>query len=141
MPTPFTVSGAVGNGITIAGATSMAIAEIIDVKLPDQKAGPINVTTMAMTNQGEVFIPPSIWDSGELELSILFNPDIVLPFNKAYEVWTITFPKTPSTATTAATWSFSGSIIEIGGKVPIKDKMSATIKIKVSGNITQTPQA
>ena len=137
MPTPFVLTGAVFCGGTLTGTTKGAIADIIDLKLPNFNGKEIETTTMASTAQ--TFIPPVNFDNGHIELDILFNPDI--SWTNAVDVWTISFPKSPAGAATPATWAFSGFMVEYAPKAPLKDKMTATIKIKVSGAITIVAQA
>ncbi len=133
-------------GITLAATTQSALntklfADVFDFTPPAQKVKAIDTSNHG-TSGGMTYIFSKLKDNGELKITCGFNVDVDLQtYLGVADTWTLTFPKSPSTASTAATVAFSGAIIEQTPKAPFEDKMTADIVIKVSGNITVTPQA
>ncbi len=133
-------------GITLAATTQSAIntkllADVFDFTPPAQKVKAIDTSSHGTTG-GMTYVFGKLKDNGELKLTVGYNPDVDLQtYLGVADTWTLTLPKSPSTASTPATIAFSGAIIEHTPKTPFEDKMTADITIKVSGNITVTPQA
>ena len=123
----------IATGITIVFGTSGCSAEILDVNPPSLSRESVEVTHQGTTG-GKDFIPADLYDAGECSFDVHFNPDTAPPIDEAAETITITFPS-------GATWAFSGFLTGYEPKAPLEDKMTATVTIKVTGEITITPAA
>lgn len=137
MPNPTDV----GTGTSVVFATSGFNAYITGVSGPGSSRESIETTHLGTTG-GKTFIPGDLYDGGEVSLDVMFDPSLTIPMfaGQQPETITITFP-VPSTLSAGATWSFAGFITDHSPTIPLEDKMTASITIKVTGNITQTPAA
>ncbi len=120
----------VTTGTTITFASGF-LAEILDVDLPELSRESIDTTHMGTTN-AKTYIPSTLIDVGELSCDLGFDPSASPPINLAPENVTILFPSGTS-------WSFSGFMTGFNAKAPLEDKMTASVTIKASGEITITP--
>ena len=118
----------VATGMTVVFGTSAFSAQILDIRPPGAKRGEIDTSHMG-TSVNKTFTPEDFVDRGEMEMDIHFNPDTTPPIAAAAETITITFPA-------AATWAFTGFVTEYMPDAPLNNKMTATVKVKVSGAIT-----
>jgi hypothetical protein len=124
-----------GYGITLSGATTTGFfAEIIGVTLPDQTRERIDTSHTSTTSGRKTYIPSDLIDGGELEVEINFNPATTIPIAAVPEVWTLTFGDSGT-----CTWAFTGFITGASGVAPLEDRMTATIRMAISGVITVTP--
>ncbi len=127
----------IGHGTTLSGATTGTIAQIVSMKLPDQKADDIDITTMESVGKWREFMA-GLKDAGALTLQLLYekaNYNIVLgALGGAAEVWTITFPD-------GSSFACSGYINANGGDDPLDDKITQSVTFKLSGEPTFTPAA
>ena len=133
----------VGTGTTIVFQTSSFSAEIVDIQIGGISREAVDVTEMsdvvgAGNIGGREFIPTRLADPGELTLEVHFDPDDTPPVNLPAEVIDITFPQA-SGETTPTKWSATGFCTSYDAAVPLEDKMTATITIKITGDITITP--
>jgi len=119
-----------GHGITIAFGTSNFSAQLLDVTPPGAEREAIDVSHMGNSGYKQ-FIPSDLVDWGECEMEVGFDPATAPPVRGAAETITITFPD-------ATTWVFTGFMTSYKPKAPMEDKMTATVGVKVSGNITIT---
>lgn len=129
----------VATGITVAFGTSGFTAEIIDVNGPSASRGEIDFTHQGTTTC-RVLHPTNLWTPGELSLEIAFDaaddPTGALE-NVGTETITITYPKDITAgAATDKTWAFSGFMSGFDPSAPFEDKMTASITVKVCGDIT-----
>ncbi len=134
----------IGTGTTITFATTGFSAEVIEtVEWTGITRPAVDTThmtsTQASTGQfgGRTFIPPKFADPGQIALMLHFNPQTNVPINSAAETITVAFPLVSGDAT-AASWSGTGFITEMGPSVPLEDKMVNRVTIKLSGLITMT---
>jgi hypothetical protein len=139
------VAPGVSTGITIAATTQSAFTAglpVIDATLPSQKVKALPSSNMG-TVGGETFLAGKLKNNGELKLKVQNKVDLdPATYLGVTDTWTITFPKSPSTATTAATAAFSGFLKEYNpAGAPIDGIFEADIVIQVSGNITFTAQS
>lgn len=125
----------IGTGITVVFATSAFTAEIVDVGGPGRSRESVNISHQGTTG-AHVFIPATLVDNGEFTLDLHFDPDDEPPINGPNETITITWPKVSGDAT-AATWAFSGHVTGHEPTGTLEDKMTASVTIKVSGDITK----
>ena len=82
------------------------------------------------------YIPGDLSDPGELVMEVELNPDTEPPIDQPAETITITFPLVTGDAD-AADWQFSGFATGFEINVPLEDKMTATLTVKATGNVTQ----
>ena len=140
MPTPFAIP-AISTGITLAAVTVPHTFNIEDMTLPEVKLEAIKTSNFSTTT-AHTHIPAKLYEGGELKFDVNFNPgSSITAMVGVSDTWTITFPKSPASATTAATWAFSGFVTGYAPKAPLEGLMKASITIKVSGAITVTDQA
>jgi hypothetical protein len=133
----------VGYGTTVVFGTSAFSAELLSVDWGGISREAIDVTHMGSGAPGAgvfgnmEFIPNDISDPGELTMEIHFNPDTLPPIDAVAETVTVTFPLFAGD-TTPADWEGSGFVTSYEPTVPHDDKMTATMTVKFSGNITRT---
>ena len=128
MPSP-TVD--ISTGFSITFGTSGFTAEIVDVTPPAVEREAIDVSHQGTTDR-MAFLPSDLADSGELEFTIHFNPDTDPPIDADPEQVTIDFPS-------GAKWAFTGFMTTYQPSAPLGEKMTATVRVKGSGDITITP--
>ena len=121
----------IGTGITIAFGTSAFVAEILDITGPGLARDSVE-TTHQGTTDARTHAPVDLFDAGELSFDVHFNPDTDPPIDAAEEEITITWPST-------ATWVFQGFMTAYEPGAPLEDKMTGSVTIKVTGDITITP--
>lgn len=123
----------VGTGTTIAAATGFAtfFAEILDVTPPNASLEAIQTSHMG-TTVAHTFTPADLIDWGELNCQLAFDPAEDPPMGTV-ATFTITFPDDDTT-----TWQFSGFITGYEPSVPMEDRATADVTIKVSGDVTVT---
>lgn len=126
------MTAAVGTGTTIT-FNSGFFAEILSANWSGFERAAIDTTNFATTT-ARTFIPGDLYDPGEIEVELAFQPDTELPLDQAAETVTITWPD-------GSTWA--GSAFMRAGSItaPLEEKMTATATLKFSGAITVTPAA
>lgn len=133
----------IGTGTTIAFGTTGFQAQVTGVSLAGIAREAIDTSHMATTPTpagkmgSRTFMPGDLSDGGELSLEIHFDPDDVPPISQPAEQVTVTFP-IPAGLTNGATYVFSGFVTGFQANVPLEDKMTGTLTVKVSGPITVT---
>lgn len=135
-------NGIIGKGTTLgAGATSTTtpIANIMDVSFPDEKYGKVEITEYS--DSIEQFIAG--WkNAGEIELTIGFNHTsytalrAFLGTNATY--WKITLPLQSGQSSTGDTITFQGCLSELGGQIPLKNKIVCKGKVFLQSDVTYT---
>ncbi len=136
----------VGTGTSIAFLTSAFVAELVGLSHSGIAREEIETSHMgtAVAAAGKIgsrtFRPGDLSDPGELKCDIHFNPDQVVPVEKVAEQIKVTFP-VPAGLTTGAIWQCEGFVKSLENQIPLEGKMTATITIKLSGQITITPAA
>src|SRR5262249_47186668 len=85
----------------------------------------------------KTFIPSKLSDPGSLSMEIHYNPQTNPPIDGALETITVTFPLV-SGDSTAASWSASGAAQSLRIQDPHDGLMTATMVVKLSGNVTMT---
>lgn len=87
------------------------------------------------------YIPADLNEGGTLDLTVELDPDQELE-GQSGVVHSITHTYAiPSGQSSAATKVFSGFIVDYSESLPIDDRITATVSIKVAGNITFTASA
>ena len=118
----------ISSGIAIVFGTSGFTAQITDVAGPTSSRDSVEITHQGSTG-GKAFMPTDLPDYGEISWDIHFNPDDDPPVNLAIESITITWPS-------GATWVFDGFVTSYEPAGPLLDKMTGSITVKISGDIT-----
>jgi hypothetical protein len=129
----------VGYGTSITYGSGF-FAQITSIQWDGLGRRAIDVTHMASPNAYMAYMPSDLKDAGTITVEILFDPDdaVLARLSAAAETITITFA-VPSGGSTAATWACSGFMIEMGNiRVPLDDRMEATVKLKLTGLPTIT---
>lgn len=109
-----------------------AIAEINSIGGPDKSRSTIDTTSLDTAAGYRTFFA-GFRDSGQVTLEMNFTRITYELINDDYEsdgkVWyQIALPDTESTKLT-----FQGLVINLGSAVPMDDKVTATVTIKISG--------
>lgn len=123
----------IGTGTTVAfpGAWNL-VGEILSVAHSGMVRGEVNVSHMGTTT-AHIFLPTDLYDPGGLALDMHFDAHmgITTLMTGAKGATTITFPE-------ATVWGFDGFATGYDITDPFEDKMTATVNIKASGEITVT---
>lgn len=130
---------AIGDGATPTEAFT-ALAEVIDITPPSDNMDVIEVTHLTSPNRTKEFVA-GLNDPGECALTLNFLPgeadDVAIQALRGLTAPTnfrITFPAIGGGA--AKTWTFGGFLVGYEPQVPINDRMTATVRIKVTGSYT-----
>ena len=123
----------IATGITIVFGTTGFTANIQDVSGPGLTRESIDVSHQG-TVGGMEFLPGDLHDPGELTFDIQFNPDTNPPVDQPIETVTITWPS-------GATWAADGFMTNYEPAAPLDDKMTGSVTVKFSGDVTITPAA
>jgi len=123
----------VGTATTVVFATSAFEAHITGANWSGIKRDPIDTTHFGTTS-ARTFIPGDLYDAGELQLDLAFDPKETPPYGGAVETVTVTFPD-------GSTWAASGFMTDFGNTVQVEEKMTASATIKFTGPITITAAA
>jgi len=118
----------VGTGASVTFNSSI-LAEPLSINLSGATRTFIDATSMA-TVGGMEFIVGSLYDPGTLEIEcILDNPDADFDtmMTKAVESVVITFAN-------GNKWTATGGASEFGMAIPLEDKMTFTLSIKLSAD-------
>lgn len=125
-----------GFGASISFATGF-FAQITGVDWSGITRAALNTTHMGTTNGRMTYLASDLIDSGQLEVTIWFNPSTTPPYASAAETCTLTMP-IPTGQTVAATWACSAFMTDYKFSMPHDNLMSATATLKFSGTITIT---
>lgn len=129
----------VGTGTSISFGTSGFTAEVLGINHNGVERPSID-TSHLTTTTAKTFMPGDLVDQGEFSLDIAFNPNILPPIKSAAETIVITFP-VPSGLSTGATYTFTGFCTGASQVIPFEERMTGTVTIKVSGDITKANAA
>jgi hypothetical protein len=126
----------VGTGTTLTGGTSGWTSPILSIEVSDISRESVETSHLGTTT-AKTFMPGDLYDPGSIELEILFDTDNVSsvglpPISAAAETWTITFP-IPSGLATGATAAGSGFLTGWGWSIPLEDRVTGTVTLKMTG--------
>jgi hypothetical protein len=124
----------IGTGTTIAFDSTL-FAEVLDVSPPNLSRNSVETSHMS-TDTNHTFMPTDLIDNGEVTLEIAFNPKYDFKasfFAKKVKSCVITFADSGD-----GIWTFSAFATGYEPSVPLEDRMTATITLKVTGGITIT---
>lgn len=133
----------VGTGTTILFGTSAWEAEIVGVNLAGMSREAIDTSHLAtaVASAGKVGsrtkIPGKLTNPGQLRLEIHFDSETLPPIEAAPETITITFPVRTGDAV-GPKWAFSGFATGFEAGAPLEGKMTGTLTIEITGEITKT---
>lgn len=124
------------------GTPAVAIANVTDMSGPSYSAETIDMTAHDSASYPYREFSASFIDAGEMSFDINFDPDgvthknvdgglLYAMENQVEEDWEIAFPDGTEVA-------FEGPVIGFEIKAPMDDKLSASVKIKISGKPTWT---
>lgn len=117
-----------GFGTTLTWGTSSFEAELFELTPPGASRESIDTSHMSTESGAKTFIEADLVDWGEATFSIAFDPGEMPPIYAPPETITITFPD-------ATTWAFSGFVTGYEPTVPMEDKMTADLTVKVTGRV------
>jgi predicted secreted protein len=114
-----------------------SIAEINSIDGPNKSRSTIDVTSLDSDGGYKEFIT-SFRDAGEIQLDMNFTPDGFNALNDDFESeelvdYRIVLPNTAET-----TFDFSGIVTSLGMSVPMEDKVTTKVTIKISGPVALT---
>lgn len=119
-------------GASIAFGTSSFAADIISFNTSGWSRGSIETTHQGTTTDGRTFIPTTRYDPGTLELELQFDPGTDdPPMTADAETITITFSD-------ADTFAASGFVTDFSIENQEDDKITASMTVKFTGDITIT---
>lgn len=139
--------GNIGYGTTLSYSTNLvtpsytALAELIDITPPKQKVKSVDFTTFSSPSDAQEF-KPGLLDGGEVTLKVNYRSDsqaVVDTLVQTMVAWKTQLPITASEVTTGGSWTFTGFLTDIGGAVPVDDRITSDFTIKVSGVPVFTP--
>lgn len=136
----------VGTGTTVVFGTSAFTANLTSVTWDGMDRASVETSHMGTAAPGagkhgnKTYIPGDFSDPGEVTMEIHFDPDKEPPIDQPIETITVSFPLVAGDATPAS-WAASGFVTSFSVNDPIEDLMTATMVIKLSGNITLTAAA
>ena len=117
----------IGTGTTITFA-DYTFAEVLSVDWSASRDS-VNTSHMLSTN-AQSHIPVDLYDPGELSVELhLDNPGANFPVWSTATACTVTFPDSD-------TWSASAFVTGFDASIPLEDKMTATVKLKLTGEVT-----
>lgn len=134
MPTPD-----IGTGATINFGSSGFSAHITHIDHSGISRAVVETSHLGTTT-ARTFIPGDLYDGGTVALDLNFDPNDQPPITSTAETVTITFP-VKAGQSSGASAQFSAFVSDWGYTVPLEDKMTATITLKVTGAITWTDGA
>lgn len=121
----------IATGLTVSFGTSNFDAKITEINQGDVTREARDTSHMGTTT-ARTYKPSKLYDPGELDMTILFDPGTQPPITAAPETITITFPdgeKVEGTGFLTA-YSFAGVV---------EEEIKGNVKIKWSGVLTHSP--
>jgi predicted secreted protein len=114
---------------------SVAVAEVNSITGPGMTRATIDVTSLDSSGGYREFIP-GFRDGGEISLNMNFSLDSYDDLKLDYESETVQSYSIVLGDTNATTFSFSGYVTSISLAVPLDDKVTSDVTIKISGTVT-----
>lgn len=121
----------ISTGLTVTYQSGF-MAEIIDWNWSGISREAVATSNFSTTG-GMTFTPATLYDPGELQVELLFDPETnpITPITAAAETVTVTY----ADAAPASTMAASGFMREFSIAGPLEDRMTATATLKLSGSI------
>jgi len=122
----------ISTGLAITYSSSF-FAEITDFSWDGMAREDIDTSNFATTG-ARTFIPGTLYDGGEIQVELIFDPESspIVPLTAVAETVTVTYSDPAPASTMAASGYMKG--FSITG--PLEDKMMATATLKIAGDIT-----
>lgn len=123
---------AVGTGATfaLANAPTGFFADVLSMTHSGVERPSIDVSTLATTG-GRDFIPGDLVDWGTIEMELLLSESALPPMLVAAGACSITFKG-------GGNWAWSGFGMNWAAANPFEDRVTATLTVKLSGDLTIT---
>ena len=133
-----------GFGAEIGFGTSTVKSEVIGVlsmNWTGMTTADIQTSHLTTSGDAHTFIPADLCDGGTLEVEAIFDPDEdITSLMGVSQTITLTYPL-PAGKLSEATAAFTGYINGYDHAIPMEEMMTATISIKVAGDVTYTAAA
>lgn len=126
-----------GSMVDSSGATYTAIAEINSISGPNITRSTIDVTSLDSTNGYREFIS-GFRDGGEVTLEMNFTRDGYLDMKTDMDSDDAVTYQIVLSDTGATTFEFEAYATNVGMAVPTDDKVTASVSLKIDGEITIT---
>ena len=135
----------IGIGATLSiengSATLTQVGEVIEIGLPNPQTEDVEATHFGSPNRQREFIPGLI-DNGEAMFRINWVPgnaaDTLISQAQTAGVARDIEVEIPSGVATKQKFAFKGIVKGFEKDVPLDDRMTATVTIRVAGAVTQT---
>lgn len=114
-----------------------AIAEVNSITGPNKSRETIDVTSLDSVGGYKEFIG-SFRDAGEVTLNMNFTFDGYNDMNDDFELDTLTNYQIVLPDTGNSTFEFAALVSALGLAVPMDDKVTADVTLKISGQVTLT---
>ena len=120
---------------TVLKRATVAIADIVSINGPGMARDTVDVTTLSSTGGYREFIT-GLRDGGTLTFEVLFSKTgyqaLKTDFeNDSAQAYSIELPDTDNTII-----GFNGLVTDFPVTIPLDDKVSVSVTIKITGNIT-----
>ncbi len=120
---------------TVFKRNSVAVAEVNSISGPNITRGTIDVTSLDSTGGYREFIG-GFRDGGEVTLNMNFTLDSYDDFKVDIEASTLKTYSIELPDTNTTTFSFSALVTSLGMAVPMDDKVTSDVTLKISGQVT-----
>jgi len=120
-----------------SSASFTAIAEVNSITGPNKTRETIDVTSLDSEGGYREFIA-SFRDAGTVELEMNFTRAGYEDLNTDFETETLVDYQIVLPDTGNTTLDFAGLVVDLGMAVPLDNKVTATVTIKISGQVTLT---
>lgn len=114
-----------------------AIAEVNNIGGPNKSRATIRVTSLDSVGGYEEFIA-SFRDGGEVQLNMNFTRDGYVDMNDDFETDTLVNYQIVLPDTGETTFDFSAFVTNIDNSVPMDDKVSMDVTLKISGQVVMS---
>jgi predicted secreted protein len=133
----FTGKGTIFNRYNTGTSAYEPIANINSISGPSSSRETVDVTTLDSEGGYREFIG-SLRDAGDISLSMNFDKDTYALMKTDYESDTIQKYQIVLPDTDNTTFEFEGLVTELPVEIPLDDKVTADISIKISGETDVT---
>ena len=120
------------------GSSSINSIDILSGSRTGVSVVNINTSHTATSGDNHTYIPSDLVEGGNYQFDVLHDPDDDIDnLVGVSDTITITYP-TPAGGMTGATKAFTGWIDGYDEQLPLEDKMSASLSLKVASDVTST---
>lgn len=122
-----------GTGASCSNGTASFL--ITSINGPDLSIADIETTHLGTTG-ARTYMAGDLTEGGTVSLDVEYDPGTSITLGGTTTTWTLGYPLRSGQAT-AANLQFAGYINAYSPSIPLEDKMTATVGIKVAGPITR----